>query len=123
MGEETILKFGGIAYYVDFDGIDNMLKTGDPDLESKEMEEVETETTYINGGIEKTIVKTKTYHKSREVDLARYETYRYLLEILITHNDEDSDDLMGVELGLKTSPLPFKIAFNTLVNYGILKEL
>jgi hypothetical protein len=30
---------------------------------------------------------------------------------------------MGVELGLKDTPLSFKMAFNTLVNYGILKEL
>ena len=121
--ESTVLKFGGVAYYIDLDGVDNMLKTADPDLESKEMEESETETTYINGGIEKTTVKTKKYHKRREVDLARYETYRYLLEIVLTNIEEESDSIMGVELGLKDTPLSFKMAFNTLINYGILKEL
>lgn len=121
--ESTVLEFGGVAYYIDFEGIDNMLKTNDPDLSSREIEETETETTYINEGITKTVVKTKKYHKSREIDLARYETYRYLLEIILTYIWEYEDDTMGVELGLKETSLSFKIAFNTLVNYGILKEL
>lgn len=121
--ESTVLEFGGVAYYIDFEGIDNMLKTNDPDLSSREIEETETETTYINEGITKTVVKTKKYHKSREIDLARYETYRYLLEIILTYIWEYEDDTMGVELGLKDTSLSFKIAFNTLVNYGILKEL
>jgi hypothetical protein len=120
--EDIILEFGGVAYYIDFDGIDNILKTDDPDLVSKEIEENETETTYINGGIEKTKVNTRTYHKGREVDLSKYETYRTLLEILLTYNESD-DDSLGVERSLSKTPLPFRIAFNTLVKYGILKSL
>lgn len=120
--EDIILEFGGVAYYIDFDGIDNMLKSDDPDLESKNVEETETETTYINGGVEKTKVNTRTYHKGREVDLSRYETYRTLLEILLTYNESD-DDALGVERSLSKTPLPFRIAFNTLVKYGILKSL
>ena len=120
--EDIILEFGGVAYYIDFDGIDNILKTDDPDLVSKEIEESETETTYINGGIEKTKVNTRTFHKGREVDLSKYETYRTLLEILLTYNESD-DDSLGVERSLSKTPLPFRIAFNTLVKYGILKSL
>lgn len=120
--EDIILEFGGVAYYIDFNGIDNMLKSDDPDLESKDVEESETETTYINGGVEKTTVKTRGYHKSREIDLSRYETYRTLLEILLTYNEED-DASLGVERSLLKTPLSFKIAFNTLVKYGILKSL
>jgi hypothetical protein len=120
--EDIILEFGGVAYYIDFDGISNMLKSNDPDLESKDVEETETETTYINGGVEKTKVNTRTYHKSREIDLSSYETYRTLLEILLTYNEAD-DDSLGVERSLSKTPLPFKIAFNTLVKYGILKSL
>ena len=122
MEEDIVLEFGGVAYYIDFDGIDNILKSGDPDLDSKDIEETETETTYVNGGVEKTTIKTRGYHKGREVDLARYETYRTLIEILLTYNEED-DGSLGVERGLIKTPLPFKIAFNTLVKYGILREL
>jgi len=122
MGEEILLEFGGVAYYIDFEGIDNILKSADTDLDAKDVEETETETTYINGGVEKTIVSTRNYHKGREVDLARYETYRSLMEILLTYNEED-DASLGVERALLKTPLPFKIAFNTLVKYGVLKEL
>lgn len=121
--EDIVLEFGGLSYYVDFNGIDNMLKSEDPDLESKDIEETETETTYINGGLEKTIVKTRGYHKGREVDLARYETYRMLIEILLTYNEESEDGVLGIERSLSKTPLSFKIAFNTLVKYGILKAL
>lgn len=120
--EDIILEFGGVAYYIDFDGIDNMLKSDDPDLAPKEVEETETETTYINGGVEKTKVNIRTYHKGREVDLSKYETYRTLFEVLLTYNESD-DDSLGVERSLSKTPLPFRIAFNTLVKYGILKSL
>ena len=43
--EDIILEFGGIAYYIDFDGLENILKP-DADLESGEIEESETKTTY-----------------------------------------------------------------------------
>lgn len=122
MREEILLEFGGVAYYIDFDGIDNILKSGDPDLDAKDVEETETQTTYINSAIEKSVITTRNYHKGREVDLARYETYRSLIEILLTYNEED-DASLGVERALLKTPLPFKVAFNTLVKYGVLKEL
>lgn len=121
MGEETILEFGGIAYYIDFDGLENILKS-DPDLEQKDIKETETKTTYIQGGVEKTEITERSYYKGREIDISRYETYRTLIEILLTYNEE-SDDTLGPEKALHSTPLPFKIAFNTLVRYGILKEL
>jgi hypothetical protein len=119
--EDIILEFGGIAYYLDFDGLENILKP-DADLESGEIEESETKTTYIQGGIEKTEVIIKKYHKGKEIDISKYETYRTLIEILLSYNEE-SDDTLGPERGLNSTPLPFKIAFNTLVKYKVLKEL
>jgi hypothetical protein len=119
--EDIILEFGGVAYYLDFDGLQNILKP-DEDLESGEIEESETTTTYIQGGIEKTEVTVRKYHKGREIDISKYETYRSLVEILLTYQD-DGDDSLGPERSLSSSPLPFKIAFNTLVKYGILREL
>lgn len=120
--EDILLEIAGVVYYIDFDNIEKILTSTDSDLEAKEMEETETKTTYINGGIEKTEITTKKYHKGREVDLSRYETYRTLLEILVTNNEE-LDTSMGLELGMKSAPLSFKVAFNTLVKYGILKQL
>lgn len=120
--EDILLEIAGVVYYIDFDNIEKMLTSTDSDLEAKEVEETETKTTYINGGIEKTEITTKKYHKGREVDLSRYETYRTLLEILFSNNEE-LDASMGLELGTKNAPLSFKVAFNTLVKYGVLKQL
>jgi predicted metal-dependent hydrolase len=120
--EDIVLEIGGVAYYIDFDNIEKILTSTDADLEAKEMEETETETSYFNGGVEKTVIKVKQYHKGREVDLSRYETYRMMIEILLTYNEE-LDDALGLEVAIQGAPLSFKIAFNTLVRYGILKQL
>jgi hypothetical protein len=119
--EEIILEFGGVGYYLDFDGIENILKS-DSILESGEIDETETTNTYIQGGLQKTEVTVRKYYKGKEIDISRYETYRSLIEILLTYHD-DSDDSLGTERALSGAPLPFKIAFNTLVKYGVLKEL
>ena len=119
--EEIILEFGGIAYYLDFDGIENMLKVNS-DLKSDDIDETETTNTYIQGGLQKTEVTVRKYNKGKEIDISKYETYRSLIEILLTYHEE-SDDSLGTERALSGASLPFKIAFNTLVKYGILKEL
>jgi hypothetical protein len=120
--EDIVLEIAGVAYYIDFDNIEKILTSVDPDLEARNIEDIETRVTNLNGGVEKTEIITKKYHKGREVDLSRYETYRMLIEILLTYNEE-TDDALGIEIAMQNAPLSFKIAFNTLVKYGILKQL
>jgi hypothetical protein len=119
--DEILLEFGGIIYYIDFDGLSNLVKYEDSN-NSEESIEKETKTTNINGGTEKVEATVRQFPKGKEIDISRYETYRAMLEILLTNVDE-SDDSLGPERGLKTTSLAFKIAFNTLVQYGVLKQL
>jgi hypothetical protein len=42
---------------------------------------------------------------------------------IITDDMEDTDDSLGVDRALEKTSLAYKIAFNTLHNYGILKEV
>ena len=44
-----------------------------------------------------------------------------MIETLIDYDDE-SDTSMGAERALDKTPLSYKLAFNTLYHYGILKE-
>jgi hypothetical protein len=44
-----------------------------------------------------------------------------MVEILLDFEDE-SDASLGAERALEKTPLSYKLAFNTLYNYGILKE-
>ena len=60
--------------------------------------------------------------KNKEINIATYETLRMFLEIVLTYHDE-SDDTLGADRALLGTPLSFKIAFNTLLKHGIIKEL
>lgn len=64
--------------------------------------------------IEKTSVSAET-----QVNLVRYEMYKTMIEILMTESEEVDETL-----GTKSSNLsiPFKIAFNTLINKKIINK-
>ena len=48
---------------------------------------------------------------------------RTMIEVVLDVTDSDEiDDTMGAERGLEKASLSFKIAFNTLYEYGIIKE-
>ena len=58
----------------------------------------------------------------REIDISRWEVVKTMIEIVLTPEAE-IDDRMGF-IGLNNSvSVPFKVAFNTLIMYGILKEI
>jgi hypothetical protein len=47
---------------------------------------------------------------------------RLMMEILMDGTEETDDDTLGADRALEKTSLSYKIAFNTLYNYGILKE-
>ena len=59
--------------------------------------------------------------RGKEIDTAKFEVIRTMLEIVLDYEDE-SDTSLGAERALEKMPLSYKLAFNTLYNYGILKE-
>jgi len=46
---------------------------------------------------------------------------RTMIEVILDYEDE-SDASLGSERALEKTPLSYKLAFNTLYNYGIIKE-
>jgi hypothetical protein len=64
--------------------------------------------------IEKSTVSAET-----QVNLVKYEMYKTMIEILVTESEEVDETL-----GAKSSELsiPFKIAFNTLINKKIINK-
>lgn len=54
-----------------------------------------------------------------QVNLVKYELYKTMIEILMTESDEVDETL-----GAKSSELsiPFKLAFNTLINKNIINK-
>jgi hypothetical protein len=122
MMEENYLDFGGITYYIDLEAFDTLL-TIDGSLSSKKVvDTVETKIFDEKGKLTGSEISTTTTSKNKEINIATYETLRMFLEIVITYNEE-SDDTLGADRALLTTPLSFKISFNTLLKHGIIKEL
>ncbi len=56
-----------------------------------------------------------------QIDVTKYEMYREMIGALLMYN-EQIDNKMGM-IGLNSTTAPFKLAYNTLLMKGILKEL
>tara|TARA_R100000544_G_scaffold37069_1_gene27010 strand:+ start:639 stop:989 length:351 start_codon:yes stop_codon:yes gene_type:complete len=116
-----MLGIGGIDYTIDLEALD-MLITTKAENGSKTRE---TEKKVILDEDDKVITTekfTKVYNKVREIDMARYEIIRVLFEVVLSTQD-DIDDELGVDRALEGLSLPFKLSFNTLLQYGIIKEI
>ena len=55
------------------------------------------------------------------INAPKYEIFRLLLEVVLS-NETEMDNKMGYK-SLDNSGFPFKLAFNTLIEHKILKEI
>jgi len=126
---DNMIEFGGAYYIIDLDKF-NELIIQDSKKDDKHTE-TETKTTYrtnVGAGpsdpmdVESTVVTTREFDKGQEINAPKYDVVRMCLEILFTYN-ETIDDTLGQDRAFKDTTIPFKVAFNTLINYGILKEI
>lgn len=117
-----MIKIGDETYYFDIDVIDKLISIP-ATKQNKESIITEEIIVFDNDGntTGKEIHKTIS-EKSKEVDGAKYETIRLLIEIVLDY-DEEIDDSLGSDRAFSKTNIPFKMAFNTLLNYGIIKEI
>ena len=116
-----MLEIGGIEYTIDLDMLEKVITSKSNEkktITEKEFKQILDEKGELIGSES----YTKEYERVREIDMAKYETIRTLFEVILTTNEEVDDDL-GLERGLAKLPLPFKLSFNTLIEYGIIKEI
>lgn len=117
-----MLEIGGVYYIVDLSAMDKLL-TFDDSLKSQKMEEKELKTIYNDDGVRISSEEiTREYFKGKEIDGPKYEMIRMFFEVVLMYNEE-LDDELGIERALSKTTLPFKLAFNTLLEYGIIKEI
>jgi len=95
-----MLKFLGENYYLDID-------------------ELERQVSYEKSAIP--FVTGDTESGEQQISVTRFETFKSLIEVLLTERDE-IDENLGMHAG-KDLTIPFKIAFNTLLINRILKTL
>lgn len=116
------LEFGGISYSLDFEAFDKLLSV-ENGTEKEQLSETETTTEYdLTMQPIGTVVSVRQFQRGKEIDMTKYEMVRFMLEIVLGYNEE-LDDSLGVQRALDGLPISFKIAFNTLIRYGILKEI
>jgi len=104
--ENILLEVGGKEFYVDVDALSQCISVEKKSLVGTDAEEFNNKTETVGG---------------LQIDVAKYEVYRDLLNTVLTTNDV-IDEKMGV-MGLNSLPIPFKLSFNTLLIKRIIKEL
>jgi hypothetical protein len=114
-----MIEFGGTIYYIDLGALDKALAPVKPN------DIVKTNEKKIIKDGDGNITSIEEYASSalrgKEIDAAKFEVIRTMIEVILDYEDE-SDASLGSERALETTPLSYKLAFNTLYNYGIIKE-
>jgi len=94
-----MLQFLGENYYLDID-------------------ELEKQVSYEKSVLP--VVSGETETPEQQISVTRYDTFKSLIEVLLTEREE-LDESLGIH-GAKDLTIPFKISFNTLLINKILKK-
>jgi hypothetical protein len=116
-----MLEFGGVNYSFSLEGFSKAIKLGNSD--PKEL--IKFVTTETKTGVDAKVttkVSETTSERGLEIDSAKYELIKTMIEIIMDDVDVEADDTLGVDRAFDKFNLSYKIAFNTLLSYGILVE-
>jgi len=109
----------GQMYYVDFKELNKFLMSDESFLSGTTEEIENTEIFNEEGNILTTSKVVTTKEKPREINVVRYDIIRGFIDDIGAQDDEE-DSALGANNLTKMS-VRFKIAFNTLDYYNILK--
>jgi len=115
-----MIYFGDSAYYINLKAFDKAITLT---LDKSEYVTETEETITLDGAnnvIQKEII-SKTIPRGKEIDAAKYSLLNTCIEYILD-NEDVQDDTLGAERALSQTSLGYKIAFNTLLNEGIIKE-
>ncbi len=112
-----MIEFGGVTYYIDVKAFDDAIAI--QPLSGDIVTTHERKTFDKDNNLVESRIFTTTNTRDREVNTARYDVLRTMIEVLVDTNEE-FDDSLGIDRALESSSLGFKLAFNTLFTYGIL---
>ncbi|MHA1988370.1 MAG: hypothetical protein ACW98D_17180 [Promethearchaeota archaeon] len=120
--KELYLEFGEKYFTIDFTALDGFLFIDDSNREVSETTE------HVNRGEDGNVISsytdTKTMVNGKEINGVRYEVISGMLATVLEHTaGDDDDDLLGAKRALEKMPFAYKIAFNTLLEYKIIKEI
>lgn len=114
-----MISFGGEEYYINLENLDSAISVGDP----KETV-LFKETKVVKDADNKIIGVEETESESelgKQIDASKHDVLRAMIEVVMDYSEE-LDDTLGVERALDKTPLSFRVAFNTLYEYGVLDK-
>lgn len=109
--DNLLLEIGGKELYFDIDKLSDVVK-----IENKVMDNVIIKKESIDNGDDDIMDESAI-----QIDITKYELYREMIATILGYMDE-IDDKMG-SVALNKTNIPFKMAYNTLLMKGIIKEL
>lgn len=116
-----MIDFGGSIYYIDIDKFNDLIKS-----DNNEDDKIyETVTKTMKNDKEKVIsIEELTTCRERDmlINTNKYELFRLMIDVVMD-DFEDNDDALGSERALSKALFSYKLAFNTLLHYGILVEV
>lgn len=118
-----MIEFGGTLYHIDLEAYGETIKLNNNDPKELVIESVTKTTTNEKGELVSTELLETKRERGTDIDSTKYELVRILIDVLMDDVGEDDDDTLGVDRALEKRPLSYRIAFNTLMEYGILKEI
>lgn len=116
----NLLKIGGQNYFIDFETAEKLLTNGSV-FKGGEVQDVETTEVFdANNKLVSKTVSTKKYFRGKEVDMFKYENINDMIGIIFSNDEESDSGVKSNKKELENQPLSFKVAFNTLLEYGVL---
>ena len=106
--EKQYLDFAGNELIIDFDKLSELVRAKSPFLRDDD------------GTILKDDDGNNIVDDALHVDVSKYELLREMIQIVL--NGDEVDDKLGI-MGLNSLPVSFKLSYNTLIHYDILKEV
>jgi len=102
-------------YYIDLDALSKFVTVT---YEDNKITEKETNTTE-DGRI---ATNLKEFDRQLEIDTTKYNMVNTLLEVFLSQDMSELDFTMGIDRALAKAPTGFRVAVNTLEQYGLIKE-
>lgn len=122
-----MIKIADKYYYVDIKEFDKFVTSDAESKKNNEPEVKEIKTFNDENILVSRITETLQPLTDKTIDGARYEMIKYLLDLLFQfgpgNEEADEVDEMLNQSILDKSPMQFKLAFNTLKYYKIIKEI
>jgi hypothetical protein len=109
-------KIAGNQYYFDLDELSQFIRVEKDETVDDilgENEEVESE--------EESKEITEPPVEGQIIDLTKWETIKVMIESVLSENNPVDEAMGRTKLGEQLS-IPFRLSFNTLLNYKIIKE-